>query len=68
MDEILGPRVEGMRQLIKANHRPAWGVVPNAERIILWLRNHLPDRADAIVARARQYQQASHLRATVVQQ
>jgi len=55
MDEVLGDRVEGLRDLIKANYRPAWGVVPKAEAVILWLRNNLPDLADAIVDRARDH-------------
>lgn len=55
MDEVLGDRVEGLRDLIKANYRPAWGVVPKAESVILWLRNNLPDLADAIVDRARDH-------------
>ena len=55
MDEVLGDRVEGLRDLIKANYRPAWGAVPKAESVILWLRNNLPDLADAIVERARDH-------------
>jgi hypothetical protein len=59
MDEVLGGRVDGLRNLIQANHRPAWAAVPKAEAIILWLRNNLPGSAEKILARAREYQKLS---------
>jgi hypothetical protein len=55
MDEILGPKADALRILIKANHRPAWAVMPSAESIVLWLRRNLPDQADQIVRRARDH-------------
>jgi hypothetical protein len=55
MDDVLGTRVEGLRKLIKTNHRPAWASMPKAEALILWLRNNLPGSADQIVNRAREY-------------
>jgi MEDS: MEthanogen/methylotroph, DcmR Sensory domain len=55
MDEVLGDRVDDLRRLIHANHRPAWAVVPKPEAIILWLRNNLPGSAERILDRARQY-------------
>jgi hypothetical protein len=55
MGDVLGSRADGMRPLMKANHRPAWGEVPPGEAVILWLRNNLPDYADEIVGRARRY-------------
>jgi hypothetical protein len=55
MDEILGPKADALRVLIKANYRPAWAVMPNAEAIVLWLRDNLPEQADRIVARARHH-------------
>ena len=58
MSDVLGSRAEGLRPLMKANHRPAWGNVPPGEAVILWLRNNLPDYADEIVGRARRYYQA----------
>jgi hypothetical protein len=58
MDEVLGARVEGLRTLIKANYRPAWGEVPRSEAVILWLRNNIPDSAGEILTRARQYYHA----------
>lgn len=57
MDDVLGPRVHALRLLIKANFRPSWATLPNAEAIILWVRNNLPDHADAILSRARGYYQ-----------
>jgi len=55
MHEVLGPRLENLRESIRANHRPAWGKVPPAEALVLWLRNNLPGTADQILARAREY-------------
>jgi hypothetical protein len=55
MDEVLGPRVDGLRHLVQTNHRPAWGEVPRAEALVLWLRNNLPGSADQIMRLARQY-------------
>jgi hypothetical protein len=59
MEEVLGERTEGIRRLIQTNHRPAWGMVPRAEAVILWLRNNLPGSAERILARAREYHQLS---------
>lgn len=55
MDDVLGPEAQNLRPLIKANYRPAWAALPEAESIILWLRNNLPREADAILTRARSY-------------
>ena len=55
MDEILGPKAEALRVLIKGNHRPTWAVIPTAENIALWLRKNLPEQADEIVRRARHH-------------
>jgi hypothetical protein len=57
MDEVLGDRVDDLRRLIQANHRPAWAVIPKPEAIILWLRNNLPGSVDQILDRAREYYQ-----------
>lgn len=62
MDDILGRRAAGLRLLMEANFRPSWARLPRAEASILWLRNSLPDEADKILARARQYYQVSQLR------
>ena len=58
MDEILGSRAEGLRSLIKTDHRPGWAVMPAAEAIVVWLRNNLPEQSQQIVARARHYYNA----------
>jgi hypothetical protein len=55
MDEVLGPRAERLRPLIKANYRPSWAAIPRAEAMILWLRNNIPDYAHEILDRARQH-------------
>jgi len=54
MIETLGPETEGVRSQIRANHPPAWPLVPEVEATVLWLRANLPDTAPAIVARARE--------------
>jgi len=63
MDDVLGRRAVGLRSLMESNFRPSWAVMPKAEANILWLRNNLPEEADTIVARARQYYQTLQLRA-----
>ena len=55
MHEVLGSKVDELRTLITANHRPAWGEVPRSEAIFLWLRNNLPGPAREILRLARQY-------------
>ena len=55
MDEILGENADALKVLIKANYRPSWAVMPNAEAILLWLRRNLPAKADEIIARARHH-------------
>ena len=55
MNQVLGPRIEGLRTHIKANHRPSWGQVPRSEAIILWLRNNLPGSVNEILELAREY-------------
>jgi hypothetical protein len=57
MQEVLGPRLEKLRESMRANHRPSWGKVPPAEALVLWLRNNLPGSADQILACAREYYQ-----------
>jgi hypothetical protein len=56
--DVLGSRADGLRPLMKANHRPSWAVVPRGEAVILWLRNNLPDYAGEILSRARRYYRA----------
>jgi hypothetical protein len=57
MDEVLGPRVDGLRGLVQTNHRPSWASIPRAEALVLWLRNNLPGSADQIINLAQQYYQ-----------
>jgi len=55
MDEVLGPRVEDVRDRFQPNHRLSGAVIPAAESMVLWLRNNLPDSANEILDRARRY-------------
>jgi hypothetical protein len=55
MNEVLGDKADALKVLIKANYRPSWAVMPNAESILLWLRKNLPGQADDIVSRARHH-------------
>lgn len=55
MAELLGPRVDALKPLIRANFRPAWAALPRGEALVLWLRNNLPHESDRILARARQH-------------
>jgi hypothetical protein len=58
MNDVLGDRMDSLRSLITANYRPAWGVVPKPESVILWLRNNLPDLAEQVIGRAREHYEA----------
>jgi len=53
MKEILGADAENVDLLIKGTDRPVWAVVPTAENTVLWLKRHLPQHVEGIVARAR---------------
>ena len=54
MHDVLGARAGRLRPLMNASARPAaWAALPDVEAAILWVRNHLPDDADAILAGAR---------------
>jgi hypothetical protein len=55
MEDVLGPRVDDVRSLIRANFRPAWAAIPAGESIVLWLRNNLGAQAEEILDLARQY-------------
>lgn len=59
MDDVLGKRAHGVRELSGRHGRPQWPALPGAEATILWLRANLPVYADEIVARARRYYRAS---------
>lgn len=51
--EILGPQVKELRR--SGKQRSDGPAMPEAEAKILWIREHHPDAADEILARARQY-------------
>ncbi len=55
LDEILGPKADKLRVLIKANYNPTWAVMPTAESIVFWLKKNLPQHADQIFDRARHH-------------
>jgi hypothetical protein len=53
MDEVLGARAAEVRSRIKAEQSAPWAYTLRAEAVILWVRRHLSEQADAILARAR---------------
>jgi MEDS: MEthanogen/methylotroph, DcmR Sensory domain len=56
LEETLGARADGLKQLMRSkNFRTAWAELPEGEATVLWLRRNLPDQADPVLARARQY-------------
>ena len=55
MDEILGTNVESVRALMQTNYRSRRPEMSPAESSIFWLRNNLPEHADQIIDRAREY-------------
>ncbi len=57
IDEVLGARADSLRPSMRDNHPPAWGAVPAAEALVLWLRSNLPGSSDEILRRAREYYQ-----------
>ncbi|MEA2664716.1 MAG: hypothetical protein QOI11_1660 [Candidatus Eremiobacteraeota bacterium] len=59
MDEVLGAPAAGVRSLAEAASRSAWAILPTAEATILWLRRHLPEHSEAILARTREYVSAA---------
>jgi hypothetical protein len=59
MHEELGPNVLPLEPGTGMTQRPAWPSIPKAEATILWLRTNMPDRADAILARAREHYETS---------
>ncbi len=55
LDEHLGLKADQLRSRMERASPPAWAVLPKAEAKILWLRNYLPEQADAILNLARQH-------------
>lgn len=56
MDEVLRERASEIRSLA-VRPQPGWPAMPKLEKMILWLRTHQPDAAQAVLKRARQYYQ-----------
>lgn len=55
IDEVLGNGSETVRVREEAEQQLPWAMDLRAEAAILWVRKHLGDEADDILARARQY-------------
>jgi hypothetical protein len=55
MDEILGAEAEDLRTRIRSRRHRSWAVMPNAEAIVLGLRENLPSQAEDILLRARRH-------------
>ena len=53
--KLLGNRSEAVRVRVEAEQQLPWAMNLRAEAAILWVREHLRDEADDILARARQY-------------
>jgi MEDS: MEthanogen/methylotroph, DcmR Sensory domain len=61
MEEVLGNQVESIRQTMRPSFRRAWAEIPQAEGLVLWVRNNFRDRADEILARAREHYVAARV-------
>jgi hypothetical protein len=59
MRHVLGERYARIREGMNLNCPSEWGVVPPAERTILWIHEHLPEAAPQILQIARGYCNAS---------
>ena len=59
MDDVLGRSAAEVRRLVEAADRPAWAAIPNAEAVILWLRDNLPAYAGEILTRAQRHYRAA---------
>jgi hypothetical protein len=55
MDEVLGVAAAEVKPQASRVPRADWAKVPSPEAMILWLRSNLPEKAEAVLARARQY-------------
>lgn len=60
MEDLLGPKAGELRLAMEASLADDAGSMPPAEGAILWLRSHLPEQAESILARARGHYAASH--------
>jgi KaiC/GvpD/RAD55 family RecA-like ATPase len=59
MDELLGDRADEVRLSMKVGISAVNPGVPDAESSILWLRSHVPESAETILASARRLYEAS---------
>jgi hypothetical protein len=57
MDEVLADRLVESRLLADSRRHAERAALPKEHALILWLRSNVPDQADAILARAREYYQ-----------
>jgi hypothetical protein len=55
MHAVLGAEAGDFEASMEATHTPGWAAMPKVEAKALWIRNHLPRKADEILARARQF-------------
>ena len=55
MDEVLGAGARRLKARIGSRRHRYWALMPNAEAIVLGLREYLPCHADDILARARRH-------------
>lgn len=53
INAVVGPQAENFDQIVETNWPAKWGAVPSAERMILWVRENLPNCAPEILSRAR---------------
>jgi len=58
LEEVLDSRMAGIKPHLQMNGHAVRPCLPRGEATILWLRRHYPDRASAILARARHYYEA----------
>jgi hypothetical protein len=54
MDQVLGSEAANYGAMMETSRPAGWGTVSSAERMILWVRENLPDSAAEIMRRARE--------------
>ena len=55
MDEILGAGAKDLKARVASRRQRSWALMPNAETIVLGLREYLPSQAEDILVRARRH-------------
>src|SRR5581483_9492935 len=58
LNEVMGVKAEEVRLSMQADRASLGAEMPEAESAILWLRHNLPEGAETILARARNYYMA----------